>query len=65
MTDATVSSNADRRAKLEYELARLELEIDEKRDEITCLRDELDDLEIERSRVLDELDEVEEGGDED
>ena len=52
MTDVTMP--------LKDEIARLDREINEKRHEITCLQEELDDLEAERSDLLDEFDEDEE-----
>jgi predicted nucleic acid-binding Zn-ribbon protein len=52
MTDVTT---IDHTAKLKAELTRLDREIRETREQISCLQNELDDLEVERSELLDEL----------
>jgi predicted nucleic acid-binding Zn-ribbon protein len=52
MTDVTT---IDHTAKLKAELTRLDREIRETRGQISCLQNELDDLEVERSELLDEL----------
>jgi predicted nucleic acid-binding Zn-ribbon protein len=55
MTDALL----DREARLRSELARLDKEIRETRQEVECLQERLDELEVERSDLLDELDDEE------
>jgi predicted nucleic acid-binding Zn-ribbon protein len=55
----TTSSVVDREARLRSELARLDKEIRETRQEIECLQERLDELEIERSDLLDKLDDGE------
>jgi septal ring factor EnvC (AmiA/AmiB activator) len=51
----TDTTTIDHTAKLRAELARLDREIRETREQISCLQNELDDLEVERSELLDEL----------
>ena len=59
ITTTTTSSVVDRAARLRSELARLDKEIRETRQEVECLQERLDELEIERSDLLDELDDGE------
>jgi flagellar motility protein MotE (MotC chaperone) len=49
----------DRKVRLRSELARLDKEIREMRQEVECLQERLDGLEVERSDLLDELDDEE------
>jgi chromosome segregation ATPase len=49
---------ADCKANLEFELARIEREIRNKRHDIDCLREELSDLEIEYQTLLEQLQET-------
>jgi uncharacterized protein YlxW (UPF0749 family) len=58
-TTTTTSSVVDHKARLEAELTRLDKQVHEKRREIECLQEELNDLEVERSDLLDELDDEE------
>ena len=53
MTDPTTSPITDHEARLRAEITQIEREIE-------ALRGEIDDLEIERSGLLEELDEEEE-----
>jgi len=61
MTNITTATSfvGDREARLRSELARLDKEIRETRQEVECLQERLDELEIERSDLLDELDDGE------
>jgi predicted nuclease with TOPRIM domain len=58
-TTTTTSSVVDREARLRSELARLDKEIRETRQEVECLQERLDELEVERSDLLDELEDEE------
>jgi predicted nuclease with TOPRIM domain len=58
-TTTTTSSVVDRKVRLRSELARLDKEIRETRQEVECLQERLDELEVERSDLLDELDDEE------
>jgi predicted nuclease with TOPRIM domain len=58
-TTTTTLSVIDRAARLRSELARLDKEIREARQEVECLQERLDELEVERSDLLDELDDEE------
>jgi chromosome segregation ATPase len=58
MTDTTTPSHVTNRNNIMAEIASLDEEIREKRHEIMCLQEEIDDLEIERSEWDDKLDDL-------